>query len=78
MRLTLIVSGKVQETGYRARVVDIANAFSLKGLVQNQNDGRVKIIAEGEYEKLKWFESAINIKNTLMRISKNPVNYNLA
>ncbi len=58
MKLTAFVSGKVQEVGYRARVVDIANAFCLKGMVENQTDGRVKIIAEGEDEKLKWFESA--------------------
>ncbi|NMB85103.1 MAG: acylphosphatase, partial [Methanothrix sp.] len=45
MRLTAIVSGKVQEAGYRARVVDIANAFGLKGMVENLLDGRVKIIA---------------------------------
>ena len=48
IRLTAIVSGKVQEVGYRARVVDIANAFGLKGMIENQKDGLVKIIAEGE------------------------------
>ena len=48
MKLTAFVSGKVQEVGYRARIVDIANAFGLKGMVENQKDGRVKIIAEGE------------------------------
>ncbi len=69
MKLTAFVSGKVQEVGYRARVVDIANAFGLKGMVENQKDGRVKIIAGGEDEKLKWFENAIDIKNTLIYVS---------
>ena len=69
IRLTAIVSGKVQEVGYRARVVDIANAFGLKGMIENLKDGRVKIIAEGEDEKLKWFEFAIDIKNTLISVS---------
>src|SRR5512137_522307 len=69
MKLTAFVSGKVQEVGYRARIVDIANAFGLKGMVENQKDGRVKIIAEGDDEKLKWFESAIDIKNTLIYVS---------
>ena len=69
MKLTAFVSGKVQEVGYRARIVDIANALGLKGMVENQKDGRVKIIAEGEDEKLKWFESAIDIKNTLIYVS---------
>ncbi|MHB8117557.1 MAG: acylphosphatase [Methanothrix sp.] len=69
MKLTAYVSGKVQEVGYRGRVVDIANAFGLKGMIENQKDGRVKIIAEGDDEKLKWFESAIDIKNTLICVS---------
>ena len=38
-------------------------------MIENQTDGRVKIIAEGEDEKLKWFESAIDIKNTLIYVS---------
>jgi acylphosphatase len=68
-RLTGFVSGKVQEVGYRARVVDIANAFGLKGMIENQKDGRVMIIAEGDEEKIKWFECAIDIKNTLISVS---------
>ena len=47
-----ICIGKVQEAGYRARIVDIANAFGLKGMIENRKDGRAKIIAEGEDEKL--------------------------
>lgn len=78
MRLTAIVSGKVQEVGYRARIVDIANAFGLKGLVENLNDGRVKVIAEGEDEKLKWFESALNIKNALIYVSTIETRYSPA
>ena len=78
MKLTAFVSGKVQEVGYRARIVDIANAFGLKGMIENQKDGRVKIIAEGEDEKLKWFESAINIKNTLIYVSSIEKEYSPA
>jgi len=78
MRLTAYVSGKVQEVGYRARVVDIANAFGIKGMVENLLDGRVKIIAEGEDEKLKWFESAIDIKNALIFVSSIEKNYSPA
>ncbi len=78
MKLTAYVSGKVQEVGYRGRVVDIANAFGLKGMIENQKDGRVKIIAEGDDEKLKWFESAINIKNTLICVSSIDKEYSPA
>ncbi len=68
-RLIAYVSGKVQKTGYRARVVDIARALGLKGMVENLDDGRVRIVAEGDENKLNWFEEAIDIKNTLIQVS---------
>ena len=68
-RLTAYVSGNVQQRGYRARVTDIARVLGLKGTVENLDDGRVKIIAEGDEDKLKWFEEAICIKNTLIDVS---------
>ena len=72
------MSGNVQRVGYRARVIDIANAFGLKGMIENQKDGLVKIIAEGEEEKLRWFESAIDIKNALIRVSSIEKEYSPA
>lgn len=68
-RLTAYVSGSIQKAGYRARVVQIANALGLTGLIENLADGRVRIIAEGSDDKLKWFEEAIEIKNTLIQVS---------
>jgi len=47
----------------------MARAFGLKGIVENLDDGRVKIIAEGDDEKLKWFDNAIDIKNTLIQVT---------
>lgn len=78
MRLTAFVSGRVQEVGYRARVMDMAIALGLKGMVVNLKDGRVKIVAEGEGEKLKWFESAMDIKNALIHVSSIEKNYSSA
>jgi len=74
-RLIALVSGQVQKVGYRKRVMQIAKAFGLKGIVENLDDGRVKIIAEGEDEKLKWFESAIEIKNTLIQVTSIEKSY---
>ncbi|OPY57298.1 MAG: Acylphosphatase [Methanosaeta sp. PtaU1.Bin112] len=68
-RLTAYVSGQVQRTGYRARIVDTARTLGLNGTVENLEDGRVKIMAEGDDDKLKWFEEAIDIKNTLIKVS---------
>ncbi len=77
-RLTAYVSGKVQKTGYRARVVEAARVLGLKGSVENLDDGRVRIVAEGEEDKLKWFEEAIVIKNTLIQVSSIEKDYSEA
>jgi acylphosphatase len=66
-RLTAYISSSVQKVVYRGRVVQMANALGLKGIIENLNDGRVKIVAEGEEDKLGWFEEAIEIKIRLSR-----------
>ena len=68
-RLIAYVSGRVQKVGYRARVIEMARAFGIKGTIENLSDGRVRIIAEGDDERLKWFESVIDLKNTLIQVS---------
>jgi acylphosphatase len=68
-RLTAFVSGKVQRVGYRARVIQLANGLGLKGIIENLSDGRVRIIAEGDEEKMKLFEGAIDIKNTFIQVT---------
>jgi acylphosphatase len=67
-RLTAYVSGKVQKTGYRARVVTIAQNLRLKGYVQNLVDGRVKVVAEGENIDIEILLRALDIKNTLIHV----------
>jgi acylphosphatase len=77
-QLTAYVSGKVQKTGYRARVTDIARTLGFKGFVENLDDGRVRIVAEGDEDRLKWFEEAIDIKNTLIQVSTIEKKYSSA
>ncbi|RZN37738.1 MAG: hypothetical protein EF813_05530 [Methanosarcinales archaeon] len=67
-RIIAIMSGNVQNVGYRARVVGIAKEFGMTGTVQNLRDGRVKIIADGEEEGLKDFLDAVSIKNALINV----------
>ncbi|MFZ2470993.1 MAG: acylphosphatase [Methanothrix sp.] len=68
-RVVAYVSGSVQKTGYRTKVADFAGMLGLKGVVENLNDGRVKIVAEGDEDKIKWFEEAINIKDSLIQVA---------
>ena len=68
MRLTAMISGKVQRVGYRAKVVSAAQNLGLTGFVQNRPDGRVLLIAEGSKESLERLASAVRIKNTLIDV----------
>ncbi len=77
-QLSAYVSGNVQRVGYRARVIQLANGLGLKGFVENLSDERVRIIAQGEEEKLKLFEGAIDIKNSLIKVSSIETEYSEA
>jgi acylphosphatase len=77
-RLTAYISGKVQKTGFRARVLSIARDFGLKGYVQNLDDGRVKVVAEGEDYDLESMLAAIDIKNTLIQVADIQKEYSAA
>jgi acylphosphatase len=68
-RLTAYVSGRVQRTGYRARITEIARARGVLGYVQNLRDGTVKIVAEAEESVLEQFAGDIDIRNTIIHVS---------
>jgi acylphosphatase len=44
----LLVSGRVQQVGYRDYIVRTAKALGLTGWVRNLSDGRVEIVAAGD------------------------------
>ncbi|MER3475212.1 MAG: acylphosphatase [Armatimonadota bacterium] len=50
-RMVALVSGRVQNVGYRAFVLRYARALGLSGTVRNLPSGQVEVIAEGD-EKL--------------------------
>lgn len=52
-RLELIISGKVQGIFFRKFIKEKADLLDLKGYVQNEPNGTLKAIAEGEENKLK-------------------------
>ncbi len=70
-----IVSGNVQKSGYRARVIDIARSLGISGYIKNLEDGRVKVIAEGEESDLEKFAKALAIKNTLIDVIGIDIHY---
>ena len=54
-RAVLIVKGRVQKVGYRDFVEEIARKLGIIGFVENLKPYDVKIVCEGEEEKVKQF-----------------------
>jgi acylphosphatase len=77
-QLVAFVSGKIQKVGYRARITQIANTLQIRGFIENLPDGRVKILAEGNEDDLKYFERLIDIKNTLIMVESIEKEYRAA
>jgi acylphosphatase len=55
IRYTIYYSGRVQGVGFRATTRDVARALAVAGYVQNLDDGRVLLVAEGEEAELDRF-----------------------
>ena len=58
-RLTAFFSGHVQGVGFRYTVKRLACGYEVTGTVQNLDDGRVRLDAEGEADELKAFLGSI-------------------
>lgn len=78
-RAIVIAKGRVQRVGYRDLVADWAMDLGVVGSVENQPDGTVKIIVEGEAEILEEFvRKAQPEDDPLIRITQVDVNYEKA
>jgi acylphosphatase len=53
------VTGRVQGVGYRYFAETAARAEGLSGWVQNQPDGSVEVVAEGDRESVDRFEAKL-------------------
>ncbi|MFA4966827.1 MAG: acylphosphatase [Candidatus Margulisiibacteriota bacterium] len=58
-RVEIYYSGNVQGVGFRFTADRLAPVFKIAGYVKNTPDGKVKIVAEGDEEKLKSFLTAV-------------------
>ena len=59
IRITYFLSGVVQGVGMRFTTLQIAQKFRVAGTVENLDDGRVKIIAEGDSDELGRFIQSV-------------------
>ena len=59
---SIIVTGKVQDIGFRSVVEHIGRSFGIPGLVFNANDGSVKILCCGEDSVIDNFTQTIRVR----------------
>jgi len=74
-RVIVIAKGDVQRVGYRDEVERIARKLNLTGYVENLKPYNVKIIAEGDEEKLKQFIELIKIQKFPIFVESLEVNW---
>ncbi|MCK5291804.1 MAG: acylphosphatase [Thermoplasmata archaeon] len=68
-RAKIIVKGDVQETGYRALVRKTARKLKLVGFVENLQDGRVRIVCEGERQSIIELCKKIRVKDEFIHVT---------
>ena len=61
---SIIVTGKVQDIGFRSVVEHIGRSFGMPGLVFNAKDGSVKILCSGEDSVIDNFTQTIKVRGT--------------
>ncbi len=61
---SIIVTGKVQDIGFRSVVEHIGRSFGIPGMVFNAKDGSVKILCCGEDSVIDNFTQAIKVRGT--------------
>lgn len=75
IRATLIITGEVQEAGYRALVIKLARKFRLEGTIENLPDGTVKVVCEGKKEDIEKLIESIKVKTETIEVEDIDVKY---
>ena len=64
----VLVSGRVQQVGYRDHMIREAKKLGVTGWVRNLSDGRVEMLADGEQAALDAFLAACREGPRLARV----------
>lgn len=67
-QLSVRVVGKVQHVGFRYFVRTAAKRLGITGWVRNENDGCVKVIAEGPSDQLRILLRSLNVGPSLAKV----------
>ncbi len=77
-RATIVISGDVQDVGFRGIVMRIAQKSGLAGYVENVPDGTVRVICEGEEKATQGFIKKLNVRNGDTNVEKVDVKWSKA
>ena len=64
----ILVSGRVQQVGYRDYMVRKAQALGVRGWVRNLTDGRVEMLADGDDAAIEAFLAATREGPAMARV----------
>jgi acylphosphatase len=59
IRATFYIAGRVQGVGFRYTTCEVSKTLDVVGTVENLEDGRVKIVVEGEPETIDMFIESV-------------------
>ena len=71
----MIISGDVQGAGYRGIIIKTGRKLSLVGSVENIPDGTVKVVCEGEKEKMEDLINSIKIRDEIVDVENIDVKF---
>jgi len=60
VRATVVFRGMVQGVGFRFTTRSIASGYAVSGYVENEPDGSVELVAEGQREEVEAFVEAVS------------------
>ncbi|MBU4190411.1 MAG: acylphosphatase [Candidatus Thermoplasmatota archaeon] len=75
IRAMLIISGDVQGAGYRGIIIKTGRKLGLVGNVENIPDGTVKVVCEGEKEKIEDLINSIKIRDEIVDVENIDVKF---
>lgn len=78
IEMQCVVTGKVQRVGYRDYVAEAAKELSLVGLVKNNTDGSVFVLAQGEPESLRQMVEYLHEGSVLAEVTGVAVEWGTA
>jgi acylphosphatase len=74
-RATIVISGEVQDVGFRGKVMRIGQKSDLVGYTQNSPDGTVIVVCQGEEKAIKKFAKSLKIRNGDIKVDKVDVKW---